>query len=63
MLIRFSFDISHVPGKDLIVAIALSSAPTSSTTVADNVFRQEVDMFVNLIISEIGEKSNIFMCQ
>lgn len=49
----FSFDISHVPGKDLLVTDALSRAPTSSTTIADNEFRQEVDMFVNLVMKNL----------
>ena len=34
-MMRYHFTISHVPGKDLIVADMLSRAPTSTPTCAD----------------------------
>ena len=37
----------------LLVADALSRAPTSSTTISDNEFRQEVNMFVNLVMKNL----------
>ena len=45
-LMRFTFTISHTPGKDLTVADTLSRAPTHSASVADEQFCQETEMFV-----------------
>ena len=49
-LMRFQFSISHVPGKELATADALSRAPTSSTTESDDQFCQEVNSYVRLVM-------------
>ena len=48
-LIRFTFTISHTPGKDLTIADTLSRAPTHSATLADEQFCHDTEMFVNTI--------------
>ena len=42
-LLRFTFTISHIPGKELTVADALSRAPVSNPTYDDTQFNIEVD--------------------
>jgi len=48
---RFSFTISHVPGKDLTIADTLSRAPTVTGSDTDFSFCQDTDMFVNIVMS------------
>ena len=52
-LMRFSYTISYVPGKQLVVADALSRAPSSSSTPSDDKFQAEVEMFVNAVIQNV----------
>ena len=52
-LMRFSYTISYVPGKQLVVADALSRAPSSSSTPSDDEFQAEVEMFVNAVIQNV----------
>ena len=49
-MMRYHFTISHVPGKDLIVADMLSRAPTSTPTIVDQQFHQEGNAFINMVI-------------
>ena len=49
-LMHFHFGISHIPGKDLFTADALSRTPTSSSTTSDKAFSHEVAMFVALVM-------------
>ena len=49
-LMHFHFSISHISGKDLFTADALSHMPTSSSTTSDEAFNHEVAMFVALIM-------------
>ena len=49
-LMRFTYTISHVPGKELTVPDTLSRAPVSSPTFNDTRFNSEVDAFVNLML-------------
>ena len=49
-MMRYHFTISHVPGKDLIVADMLSRAPTSTPTSADQQFHHEGNAFINTVI-------------
>ena len=49
-MMRYRFTISHVPGKDLIVADMLSRAPTSTPTSADQQFHHEGNAFINMVI-------------
>ena len=52
-LMRFQLSISHIPGKDLATADALSRAPTSSSSHPDDLFQQEVDSYVHLIMEHL----------
>ena len=50
-LMRFTFTISHTPGKDLTIADTLSRTPTAIALNADNQFIQDVELFVNTVMS------------
>ena len=50
---RFSYTISYVPGKKLVVADALSRAPVSSSTHTDDEFQAEVEMFANTVVQSV----------
>ena len=52
-LTRYQFSISHVPGKDLHIADALSWAPTSQSTPSDDQFCHDVDNFVHLVTGSL----------
>ena len=52
-LMRFSFTIEHVPGKDLITADALSRAPLPDVTAADKQFQEDVYLFVNHVVESL----------
>ena len=52
-LIKFSYQISHIPGKNLIIADALSRAPSPHVSTADYELKMEVDTYVNAIISSL----------
>ena len=45
-MMRFSFSISHVPGKDLSIADALSRAPASSPELDDHLLEEEAEAYV-----------------
>ena len=49
-LMRFSFSITHVPGKNLSTADTLSRAPVSEPTGSDVLFHEEVDAYVQTAI-------------
>ena len=49
-MMRYRFTISHVPGKNLIVADMLSRAPTSTLTSADQQFHHEGNAFIDTVI-------------
>ena len=51
-LMRFSFTVSHIPGKDLTVADTLSRAPTELSNSNDNEFLEEVKACVNLVLQQ-----------
>jgi len=52
-MMRFLFSISHVPGKDLIIADALSRAPVADPTSADELLQQEANVFINVALQSI----------
>ena len=52
-MMRFRFTISHVPGKNLTIADALSRAPESSPSAADEALQQETTSYVNLIMENL----------
>ena len=47
---RFTYTISHVPGKNLTVADTLSRASVTSPTSEDTQFNSVVDAYVNLML-------------
>ena len=49
-LMRFSFSISHVPGKDFYTADALSRAPISDKFGGDQLSGEEVDAYVQMAV-------------
>ena len=53
LLMGFSFSMSHVPGKELVLADSLSRAPVSNASMDDEQFQQEVEAFVNSIIHQL----------
>ena len=54
-LMGYKYSISHLPGKDLITADALSRAPVTQPSRQDDVLIQEVQAFVDLIISSFPQ--------
>jgi len=52
-LMHFNFTVSHVPGKNLVVADALLRAPVSSGIADDEEFQQEVEAFINLTVEQL----------
>ena len=47
-MMRFEFSISYVPGKELLIADALSRAPATDPTPADLLLQQEADAYVSM---------------
>ena len=52
-LMRFQYTISHIPGKSLITADALSRTPTDSPTTEDDKLFQETDAYVDVVMSNL----------
>ncbi|XP_049335604.1 uncharacterized protein LOC125802248 [Astyanax mexicanus] len=53
-LLRFCYDIQHVPGKKLITADTLSRAPLSDAlTLADQQLEKDVQVFVDTIVASL----------
>ena len=52
-MMRFQFTISHVPGKELIVADALSRAPVADPSSADRGLQEEANVFVKAILQSL----------
>ena len=52
-LMRFSYTIEHVPGKDLCAADTLSRAPLPYVTAADKQFQEDVYLFVNQVVESL----------
>ena len=52
-MMRFSFSVQHVPGKQLSTADTLSRAPVSVTCSADEDFAGEVDAYVQTTVSSL----------
>ena len=50
-MMRYDFTITHVPGKNLITADALSRAPSSPTNSDDQSLQAEVDAYVQNTLS------------
>ena len=50
---RFQFSISHVPGKSLTTADALSRAPSSEPLEGDKLLQDEADVYVNMVVKAL----------
>ena len=49
-LMRFSYKIDHIPGKQICTADTLSRAPDSEPDKADTDLQTEVNAFVNIVM-------------
>ena len=52
-MMRFSFQISHVPGKNLTIADALSRAPSSASTSHDQLLQDEADAYIQSTLQSL----------
>jgi len=53
-LLRYDYNIVHVPGKNLITADTLSRAPLSDTPSADDLqLEKDVQVFVDAVVSSL----------
>jgi len=52
-LVRFTYTISHIAGKELTIADTLLRSPVSSSTSEDVHFNSEVDAFVDSIVQNL----------
>ena len=52
-MMRFNFTISHVPGKQLIIADMLSRAPSKPPDMDDDKWEQDSQVFVNNVIESL----------
>lgn len=52
-MLRYHFTISHIPGKDLVIADMLSRAPTSVPSSSDYLFYQETSVFVDTVVQSL----------
>ena len=50
LMLRYQFTISHILGKELVIADMLSRTPTNTPTGSDHVLHQEANIFVNTMI-------------
>ena len=52
-MMRFDFSISHIPGKDLVIADTLLRAPIGQPTKGDQLLQQETRAFVSAVIQNL----------
>ena len=52
-MMRFQFTISHVPGKDLTIADALSRAPVSAPSTEDKFLQQETTAYIDFVVKHL----------
>ena len=50
---RYNFTISHIPGKELVVADTLSRAPSRKPADADEELQEEADAFVSIVVNSL----------
>ena len=52
-LMRFSYNVYHVPGKQICTADTLSRAPSAETDKADTKLQTKVNAFVNIVMENL----------
>ena len=52
-LMKFSYQISHVAGKNLVIADTLCRAPVAQISVVDQTLTEEVDAYVDMIVTSL----------
>ena len=52
-MMKYTYTIFHIPGKNLVIADALSRAPTQQQTAEDNEWNSEVDAHVRAIFNSL----------
>ena len=52
-MMRYSFTITHAPGKELVIADTLLRAPLSNPTSMESVLQEEADAFVHLVLNHL----------
>lgn len=52
-MMRYYFTISHVPGKDLIIADTLSRAPIIAACESDQLLQKEAECFVDVVVESL----------
>ena len=52
-MMRYYFTISHVPGKDLIIADTLSRAPITAACESDQLLQKEAECFVDVVVESL----------
>ena len=52
-MMRFQFTIGHVPGKELMIADALSRGPVSKASAADKLLQREATAFVDFVVEHL----------
>ena len=52
-LMRFKYTISHIPGKELVIADTLSRAPSNEVYQEEKEFRAEIQAYVDLVVRNI----------
>ena len=57
-MMRYSFTITHVPGKELVIADTLSRAPLSNPTSTESALQEEADAFVNFVLNHLPATEN-----
>jgi hypothetical protein len=57
-LMRFRYTISHVPGKDLIIADAISHAPSRNIEKSESDFENDTTAFVDMIMESFPASNN-----
>ena len=62
-MMRFQFTISHVPGKDLIVADTLSRAPSADPTTDEQSLQQEATAYVSAMMQSLPATERLLEIQ
>ena len=57
-MMRFSYTISHVPGKQLIIADTLSRSPSQNSSDPDDLLHREADAFVQMVMQSLPATEN-----